>query len=76
VKVFFVMVLLSVAMFMFIVSLDLIMHFPLSGIIEKELDPFRVTEGIEMIFFSIFALYFAIKAIYEFVKKKQNSNSS
>jgi hypothetical protein len=74
VKVFLVMVLLSAAMLLLVILLDLAMHFPLSGIVQKELTPFKVTEETEVIFFVIIALYFVIKAIVGIVKKRQQSN--
>ncbi|NRD79328.1 hypothetical protein HPT25_18365 [Bacillus sp. BRMEA1] len=75
-KVFFVILLLSAGMFVLIISLDLLMHYPLSGILNKELIPFKVTEEVEITTLIMFGLYFIVKAVIGIVKKKLQKSST
>ncbi|AZU61817.1 hypothetical protein [Neobacillus mesonae] len=74
-KTIFVMLLLSISMFTLIIFLDLALGFSPHGIIRKQLRSFRVTEQTELVILILFALYFVIKGISGFIKKKQQENA-
>ncbi|MED4205112.1 hypothetical protein [Neobacillus mesonae] len=74
-KTIFVMLLLSSSMFTLIIFLDLALGFSPHGIIGKQLKAFRVTEQTELVILMLFALYFVIKGISGFIKKKQQENA-
>ncbi len=74
-KTIFVMLLLSALMVLLVILMDVAMGVGLSGIFAKEMEPFKVTGHTDIVILSIFAVYFVIKAVVGFIKKKQQNNS-
>ena len=75
-KIFFVTVLITLTLAMLIISIDMVMGTKLSGIVTKELNPFRVMEPAENIIILLFILYFSIKSVVNFFKKRNENTKS
>lgn len=76
-KIFFATVLITLTLAMLIISVDMVMGTKFSGIVTKELNPFRVMEPAENIIILLFILYFFIKSVvYYFKKRNENTKSS
>ncbi|MCM3566970.1 hypothetical protein [Neobacillus mesonae] len=75
-KTLIVMSLLTISMVILSILLDLALGYRLNGILVKQLKGFRVTELTEIVILLLFAIYFVIKAIVGFVKKKQQKQNA
>ncbi|WP_172799189.1 hypothetical protein [Bacillus sp. FJAT-29814] len=70
--------LLTLATLSLIILMDLVLHFPLSDIMSKELKPFKVTEVTNYVILGVFGSYFVLKSGIKYVqkiRKKTNENS-
>jgi uncharacterized membrane protein len=76
VKTILVVSLLATTTFLLVILLDFLMSFSLSNLLWKQLKPFKVTEMTETVILGLLGLYFAVKALVGFLKKKQNQRSS
>ncbi|MGJ7909790.1 hypothetical protein [Neobacillus sp. LXY-1] len=64
--------LLTASLLVLIISIDYVMYGNLLEVLHKEYKPFKVTEETELITLILFALYFIVKAVVGFFKKKQS----
>jgi hypothetical protein len=71
VKVLLVLMLLAGTLTSLLIVLDLILGYPISGIFQKEMMPFRVMEQTEITILGLFGVYFVGKGIVRFIKKRQ-----
>ncbi|ETI67722.1 hypothetical protein BAVI_16182 [Neobacillus vireti LMG 21834] len=74
-KLFIVTISLALALLCLIIGLDILMGIPKRGIIWKAITPFRVMEPAEYIIVTLFFLFFFIKAIMSFLKKRKSSST-
>lgn len=75
-KILLASVLITLTLVMLIISIDMIMGTKFSGIVTKELNPFRVMEPAENIIILLFILYFFIKSVVNFFKKRNENTKS
>lgn len=75
-KIFFATVFIALTLAMLIISIDMIMGTKFSGVVTKELNPFRVMEPAEKIIILLFILYFSIKSVVNFFKKRNENTKS